>query len=123
MTDPAQRKLFNTSAMTSTAAMRRHRRPAMEEPYKKVLAMFPKVDEIDLTIELNLSDEDRLLTISLKRCPHCSCCASLQRVKKNTKMFYRVRCNDIANCGNTTDFFKSSAEAIRVWKMASLLTK
>lgn len=127
MKDPKQRKLFHTDSMTSTAMMRRVKRPAMEAPYKKPVEFKPP-ERKEPDPELHMPDEDRVFCVSmLKRCPRCGAAAYMRRFTDDGVMKFQVYCGQPmrleVGCGNETQICDSSKEAVNLWQMAAILSK
>lgn len=85
-------------------------------PSSKPSKSSPEID----TFEFHLPDEDRALVRLRMRCENCKAFPTLERRHGH----YRVRCVQPSHfCKPATAWQKSSADAIRIWKMMRLLTK
>ena len=125
-----QRTLFNTSVMTSTREMNKVIRPRLEaEAGLKRVVLEKKPDpQLPDETEIHFPDEDRLFCLKyVKRCPQCHSNAMLpcldRRISIETnKPVYRVRCGDF-RCGNSTEEFPTSQQAVAMWQALAILSK
>jgi len=142
----SQLPLINTATMTSTKAMRAHKRSArrataaesasqatpalsISAPVKPAAAPASgPTRSPESSLEFNLPDEDRvLLTLAaMKRCPQCGEKPSLERRRGK----YRVTCGRRKyfparhdRCPEPTPWLNSSAEAVRIWTLTQKLTQ
>ena len=72
-------------------------------------------------LELHLPDEDRAFELRVKRGPLWGSYASLIRKKVRGQIMFKVICHDMQRCGNATEFFKSSRDAVRKWQVVAIL--
>ena len=75
--------------------------------------------------ELTFRDEERLWNLRFaSRCPVCGYGGALQRRFRLMlgRHDYRMKCSN-PRCGNATDWFPNSQDAIQVWRLAAALVK